>query len=165
MPLQAAKASIWSNRYEISVDDRLVATWKNSAWRTGGTLELEGQRYSVRANLWGSTYGMAREDGTAVATADHVGRKRWSVQSGGRTYELQRASMWRQEQELRSGDERVGWVRRTSMWRSGASAELPGLPLPVQVFVLVVVISMWDRANSSAAAGAGAAGGAAAASG
>jgi len=29
-------------------------------------------------------------------------------------------------------------------------AELPGLPLPVQVFVLVVVFTMWDSQNASA---------------
>jgi hypothetical protein len=102
----------------------------------GGSFELEGPRYTVRANMWGSTYGMARDDATAVATAHHVGRKRWNVEAGEQTYGFQRASPWRADQELRSGGERVGSVRRTSMWRTDAVADLPGLPLPVQIFVL-----------------------------
>ena len=34
-------------------------------------------------------------------------------------------------------------------------ADLPGLPLPVQVFALVVVLTMWTRQASAAAAGGG----------
>lgn len=165
MTLQATKASIWKNRYDISQDGRAVARWQASTWKTGGSLELDGQRYTVSGNMWGSTYGMAREDGTPVATANHVGRKRWTVESEGRSYELQRASWWSQEQQLCSGGQPRGSIKRTSMWRSDATAELPDLPLPVQVFILVVALSMWDSSAAASAGGAAAAGGAVAASG
>jgi hypothetical protein len=149
--LQATKASLWKNRYVIDLDGREVAVWDGSMWKVGGSFELEGQRYTVRANMWGSTYGMERDDGTGVATARHVGRKRWTVEAGGQTYDFQRASLWRADQELRSGGERVGSVRRTSMWRSDAVADLPGLPLPVQIFVLAVVLTVWNESNNAAA--------------
>jgi hypothetical protein len=163
--LHARKTGLMSSHYEIDADGAPVAGWDPSWWRSGGTLELEGRQYTVKANLWGSTYGMARPDGTAMARADHVGRKRWTVTSEGRTYDFQRASMWSREQVLLSGAQRAGSVRRTSMWRSDATADLPGLALPVQVFAFVVVLTMWDRADASAAGGAVAAGGAAAAAG
>lgn len=124
----------------------------------GGSFDLDGHVYSVRANMWGSTYGMARDDGTPVATARHVGRKRWTVEAGDQTYEFQRASLWRTEQELRSGGQRVGSVRRTSRWRSDATADLPELPLAVQVFVLAVVLTMWNESDN-ASGGAGVAAG------
>jgi hypothetical protein len=148
--LRATKASFWNNRYVIDLDGRQITVWDGSMWKVGGSFELEGQRYTVRANMWGSTYGMAGDDGTPVATARHVGRKRWTVESGDRTYEFQRASLWRADQELRSGGDRVGAIRRTSMWRTDAVADLPGLPVPVQIFVLAVVLTMWSQSDASA---------------
>ncbi len=156
--LQATSTSLWKHRYEISADGQPVAEWSASAWRAGGTIQLDGQQYTVHANMWGNTYGMAASDGPPLATANSVGRQRWTVESAGQTYELQRASLWRHEQELRSGDERIGYVRRRSAWRSDAVADLPGLPLPVQVFVLAVVLTTWDRASDSAGGAAAATG-------
>jgi hypothetical protein len=73
-----------------------------------------------------------------------------SVEADGRTYEFRRASMWRQEEELHSEGLRVGSVKRTSLWRGDVVAELPGLPLPVQIFVLAVVLTMWDAQSAAA---------------
>lgn len=148
--LQARKIGRWKNRYRITAAGTPVATWDGSIWKVGGELDLDGRRYRVRGNMWGTRYGMATEDGVAVAAADRVGRRRWTVEADGRTYEFRRASMWRQEEELQSGGQRVGSVKRTSMWRGDAVAELPGLPVPVQVFVLAVVLTMWDWESAAA---------------
>ncbi|RYV51923.1 hypothetical protein [Pengzhenrongella frigida] len=148
--IEARKASIWRNRYDIVVDGLRLATWDASLWKLGGELELDGRRYEVRANMWGSTYGMADQDGTRIASADRVGRKHWRVEADGRTYEFRRASMWRQEEELLADGRRMGSVKRTSMWRGDAVADLPGLPLSVQVFVLAVVLATWDAASAAA---------------
>ncbi len=93
----------------------------------------------------GHTYGMADDAGTTVATADRVGRKSWTVQAGGVSYTFRRPSIWRHEEELLSEGRRMGSVKRNSMWRSDTVADLPGLPVPVQVFVLAVVLTVWDR--------------------
>lgn len=103
--------------------------------------------------MWGNKYGMVDADGTPVTSADRVGRKSWTVEAGGRTYEFHRASMWRQEEELHSEGRRVGSVKRSSIWRGDAVADLPGLPRPVEVFVLAVVLTMWDSAAAAAATG------------
>jgi hypothetical protein len=152
--IEARKASVWKNRYDIIADGRRLATWDGSSWKTGGTVELDGRRYEVRANLWGSKYGMADENGTRIASADRVGRKNWTVEADGRTYEFRRASVWRQEEELLSEGRRVGSVKRKSIWRSDAVADLPGLPLSIEVFVLAVVLTMWDS-DAAIAASAG----------
>lgn len=151
--LEAKKASIWKNRYDIASDGRRLATWDASSWKSGGTIELDGRRYEVRANMWGSKYGMVDQDGTPIASADRVGRKTWTVEVDGRTYEFHRASLWRSEEELHSEGRRVGSVRRSSMWRGDAVADLPGLPLTVQVFVLAVVLTMWDSTSAAAVSG------------
>jgi hypothetical protein len=147
--LTARKPSFWRRRYEILADGRVVAHWDSTFWKAGGDVELEGRLYQVRGNVWGSRFGMVDATGSPVASADRVGRRRWTVEAAGRTYDFQRASMWSYEQELRAGGVRVGSVNRTSVWRSDVVADLPGLPLPVQVFVLGVVITMWEAQASA----------------
>ncbi len=90
--LEARKASVWKNRYAISTDGRQLATWDGSLWKAGGTFDLDARRYEVRGNMWGSKYGMVGQDGTPIASANRVGRKRWTVVAAGRTYEFRRAS-------------------------------------------------------------------------
>lgn len=149
--LRAKRVGLWRNRFEISVDGQPITVWDGSTWKAGGAFELDGTRYEVGANLWGTKYGMATADGTVVASADRVGRKRWTVEAGGWTYQFQRASIWRQEQHLLHPDGRpMGSIRRPSMWRGEAVADLPSLPLPVQIFVLMVVLTMWDQHAAAA---------------
>ncbi|MEV4759555.1 hypothetical protein AB0J86_31285 [Micromonospora sp. NPDC049559] len=151
--LRARKVSVWRSRYEISADGRVVSVWDSSVWRSGGEFELAGRRYRMRSNAWGNRYGMHDEHDEPVASADRVGRRRWTVRAGDETYHFQRASLFGTEQQLYAGDVRVGSVRRTSLWRSEIVAELPGLPLPVQIFVLGVVICLWDQRAAAASAG------------
>jgi hypothetical protein len=149
--IEARKTSVWKNRYDIIADGRRLATWEGSSWKSGGALELDGRHYEVRADMWGSKYGMVAEDGTRIASADRVGRKNWTVEADGRTYEFRRASMWRHDEELHSEGRRLGSVKRTSIWRGNAVADLPGLPLSVEVFVIAVVLTKWDSEAASAA--------------
>ncbi len=50
---------------------------------------------------------------------------------------------------------RVGSVKQTSLWRNNVVADLPGFPLPVQIFTLVVVLTMWEAADAAAGVVAG----------
>ena len=152
--LKARSVSRWRSRYELAVDGQPVAMWEGIAWRTGGTFDLAGRRYDVRSNGWGTRFEMTDESGMIVAAADRVGRKRWTVQASGRSYQFQRASWWRSEEVLVGNGRPVGSVRRVSAWRGDAVADLPDLLLPVQAFVLVVVLTMWDSGAAAAAVGA-----------
>ena len=96
---------------------------------------------------------MTDEASMIVATADRVGRKRWTVEASGRTYRFQRVSWWRSEELLVADGRPVGSVRRVSRWRGDAVADLPDLSLPLQVFVVVVVLTMWDAQAAAAAGG------------
>lgn len=148
--LEARKTGVFKGHYEIVVDGRPVTTWEKSMWRNGGTFHLDGHRYEVRANAWGTRYTLTRDDAT-MATAERVGRKRWSVDVGGHVHEFQRASMWRSEESLLRDGRPVGYIKRPSIWRSDAVADLPGLPVPVQIFALSVTLAKWDTASTVAA--------------
>ncbi len=147
---------MWKRGREISADGEPITVWNKDTWKNGGSFELAGQGYRVGADMWGCKYGMSTADGAEVARADRVGRKHWTIVADGVEYSFERASLWRGDQVLldKAGAE-VGRVRRTDVWRGDAEADLPGLPLPVQLFAFVVVISMWEAAQIAAAASAG----------
>ncbi|MDP9793389.1 hypothetical protein J2S43_001901 [Catenuloplanes nepalensis] len=151
--LTARKSSFWRNRYDIGADGRVVTTWSSSFWRQGGDFELDGRPYRVRSSVMGRSFTMTDGGGNPVAEASRVGRKRWTVTAGGRTYHFRRTSFWSGDQELHDDAGHQGSIRRTGFWRTGVVADLPGLPPPVQVFVLGVVISMWNAEQAAATSG------------
>lgn len=152
--LTARKASFWRNVYEIGVDDRVITTWSGSFWRSGGDFELDGESYRVRSSVTGRSFTMTDAGGRTVASASRVGRKRWTVDADGHLYHFRRTSFWSGDQELHDDAGRRGDIRRTGFWRTGVVADLPGLAPPVQVFVLGVVITMWNNEQAAAAGGA-----------
>ena len=144
--LRATRAGLLSTRYEITCDDAALCTWKPSGFIGGGAFELEGRRYDVARGGWtGRRYRLRDESGALVALADGVGRLSWTLETGGVTHEFERPSPFRRDQLLVRDGEPVGAVRRTSAWWGEAEAELPGLPLAVQVFVLVSLLAVWDE--------------------
>ena len=151
--LEARRASLWNRTYNITVDGVSVVTWKGSLWKSGGQFEVGGRRYRVTSNAFATRYQLVDETGMVAASAARVGRKNWTVEAEARTHHFRRASVWREEQELLVDGQRVGSVRRPSMWRTDAIADLPTLPLATQIFVLCVVLTMWDN-NAAAAASA-----------
>ncbi|GIH02100.1 hypothetical protein Rhe02_01670 [Rhizocola hellebori] len=148
--LHARKPSWWTNSYDIMAGNQLITRWNRSLWRNGGTFALDGHSYTIRANAWGSKYTMTLGTDRVIAAAERVGRKNWTVQAGGHTYAFQRTSMWRQEEALVTGGRVTGVIRRVSTWRTDAVADLPQLEPAVQVFVLAVVLTMWDNAHYAA---------------
>jgi hypothetical protein len=150
--LQATKAGAFSSAYAITLDGRPVTRWDKSMWRTGGAFTLDGQRFEVRSNVWGTQYTMTDQSGATVATAGKVGRREWTVVAEGRTYAFRRTSWWRQQYDLMLGAQAVGFVRRPSAWRSAAEAVLPTMPVAAAVFTMAVALTSWDSAAATAAA-------------
>jgi hypothetical protein len=145
--LHASKTSVWRGPYEITLDGRPLTTWTPRTWRSGGSFDLDGRHFEVHNNVWGGTSDVSAEDGEQVAAADRVGRRRWNVQADGHRYEFERVSGWSGEQALLDGGgQRVGSIRRVRPFRADTEADLPGVPLLVQVFALIVVLAEWESA-------------------
>ena len=143
---------MWRGRYQLAADGRPVAVWDPSWWRTGGEFEVDGRRFEVRANGWGTKFRMLDEGGNEVALIEKAGRKHWTVRADGRIYEFRRASFWGNRQELLADGVPVGSLRRTSAWSGAVEADLPGMPLPIQICVVGVQIAIWQAQQSAAAA-------------
>jgi len=152
--LVATKDGGLSSAYDIAVDGQPVARWDGSVWRNGGSFTVQGQRYQVRGNLWGSEFTMTDGSGATVAAAGKVTRREWTVVTGGQTYQFRRPSWWRQRFDLLLGRQPVGFVRRPSSWRSTVQAELPTMPMAAQVFTVAVALTTWDAAAVAAGAAA-----------
>ena len=155
--MEARKTSVWKNNYVVTDRGREIATWDKSTWKSGGEFTLEGRRFQVRSNGWGTKYRMVDDADAVVASAERVGRKRWTVSAGGQTYNFRRKSMWSSEEELVLGETRVGSIRKTSFWGGTVEVELPGLTPALQLFVLAVILSKWDAESAAAASSGGAA--------
>ena len=143
---------MWRGRYQMKADGRPVAVWDPTWWRTGGDFEVDGRLFTVRSNGWGTKFRMLDQVGAEVARVDRAGRKRWTVVADGRTYEFRRASFWGNQQELVADGVKVGSLRRTGAWSGDVEADLPGMPLPVQICVVGVQIAIW-HAQQAAASG------------
>ncbi|MFG1605888.1 hypothetical protein [Actinoplanes sp. NPDC049265] len=149
--LTATRPSFWKNDYELAVDGRVVTRWNAKFWRAGGSFELDGRTYEVRTNAWATRYEMTDQPtGVLMATAERVGRKRWTITADGRTYAFQRGSVWRLEQLLILDGHPAGSIRRPYLRPGTAEADLPGLPPHVQIFAFLVVLSGWDQASAAA---------------
>jgi hypothetical protein len=150
--LKARRTSMWRSRYEIENDGTVLTEWEGNSWSIGGHFDLGGRAYRIRANGWGTRYTMTDDAELVHAEAERVGRKQWKVHAGGRSFDFRRDSLWRGgDEQLMEGDTVVGRIKRTSAWRGDVAADLPGLPLPVQIFVLGVVITNWNAQAAAAA--------------
>jgi hypothetical protein len=147
--MEAHRRSAWRNDYEITVDGRPLAVFTGSLWRGGGALVVDGLHYAVQSSTWSTSYTLVDDAGTLVASAQRVGRKEWTIDADGVAHAFRRSSAWSLEQEHLVQGMPVGTVRRTSMWRGDAVADLPMLPALVAVFALVVVLTTWDVAAAA----------------
>lgn len=144
--LRASRVGLLSTRYEIDCDGTTVCTWKPSSFFGGGTFVLDGRRFEVTRGGWtGRRYRLLDETGALVALAEGIGRTTWTLEIGGVTHEFARASPLRRDHVLLVDGVQTGTVRRTSAWWGEAEADLPGLPLAVQVFVLVCLLAVWEE--------------------
>jgi hypothetical protein len=147
--MEARRTSAWRNDYEFTAEGRPLAVFNGSLWRGGGALVVDGRRYEVRSTAWATSYTLVDEAGAVVATATRVGRKDWSIDAERVTYAFRRSSMWSLEQEHVVQGMPMGTIRRTSMWRGDAVADLPRLPPLVALFAVTVVLTTWDVAAAA----------------
>lgn len=151
--LTAQQSDFWGRTYVISLDGVELTQFNPKQWGAGGTFHLDGTPYELTSNMWGATYALTTTGDKVIATAEKVGRKHWTVESEGRVYQFERISMWRGDQALMASGQQVGTLRRAKGWKLGVAAELPTLPVPVRVFVVAVVLTMWRAQAAAAAAG------------
>ena len=139
-----------SQRYDFTEDGRPLTTFALRRGRTGARFGLHGANYVVRAHRFSGVYELHDADGTVVATTDRVGRS-WHLTCSGRVVGFRQTAAASREYAMIGDDgATAGTVRRAGHLRSELTADLPGLELALQVFVLVVVLHRNRRTRAAA---------------
>ena len=107
--MEAHRTSAWRGDYEVKEGDRSVATFARSSCAAAGCCTSTGG-----PTRCGPTPGRPRTrwsttEGVLVASAARVGRKDWTVESGGTTHQFRRPSLWRSEEQLQVGGQPTGF--------------------------------------------------------
>ncbi len=149
--LEIERVSWLKARYAIRLEGH-SGVWERQRLKETMSGDVDGERYDVQRD-GRKRFVLMHFDGV-LARADAGGRRLWTISAGDSSYELGRRFALRSEMELRRDGATVGWIRRARAPRAKIQCELPSELSPaVQVFVGLVVLTLWNRAAAAAAAG------------
>ncbi|WP_182358937.1 hypothetical protein [Tomitella gaofuii] len=151
--LVTTQTDSWGMRHEIDYGAPGPAYYRASAWGNAGAVTVAGRELHLRSSITGSRQTLLDGD-RELATAEHVGRKNWTVTSAdGRVFRFRRTGFWQQSHTRVDDQTLVGHptatrgststIRVTGVGRSTLTADLPGLPPEAQVCVAVVLLNTW----------------------
>lgn len=150
--LIAERRGFFRRRYEVR-DDAAGAVAPVelvlSTWERRGEFVLDDVVHEIRLRrrfLMGHD-GSLLAGGRELAHADGMGTADWTLQTDDRRYRFVRPHLFRRTQDMVEAGESVGSVRRTAL-TSGAEADLPLLPLRVQLFVVGALLLVWEEESS-----------------
>jgi hypothetical protein len=148
--LRARRRGIFRREYDVFSEGEQVTSL------TGG------RRESCEFSLAGNGYRIERVDrrrfrlvGPAgqEAVAERETGREWRVRSGSGNLTLAKPSIWRSSWEIRQRGTTRGEIRQDGAFKRTYSAGVPAdVPLPVGVFVLYVVLVIFERQAAAAAA-------------
>ena len=149
--LRSTRRGFFRHSYDISEDGRPTAT-VTSVRREGATFAVEGADYRVTRN-GRKAFTLTGPSGE-VARAERVGGRTWTVSSLHVPLELVRTSIWKETWEVRRFGEPIGALSKDGAFKNTSTADLPeDLPLPLRLFVVCLVETLWERSRQAAAAG------------
>jgi hypothetical protein len=152
--LEVERAGLVGRRYEVRLDGGPLTTWQPRAFGEGGSAELRGRLYELRRSGWRRL--VFTSDGRTIGWAERRGLGRsWTLAFDGAYHELDQ-SLFRSAMALTRDGAPVGAIRRTASLRGKVVGELsPELSPPLQLFVVVVAMAIWDRGSRARASGDG----------
>jgi len=141
--------------FSLVSGDRTLATLDLSAWREKADILVEDVTHRVfREGVMTGDFVLERGSQVlARATKPSAFRDTIIVHYGRRDFTLRKPSVWRRAFALMDGEREIGAISPESTWTRRATADLsPDLPVPIQAFVIWLVILLWKRDAQSSAA-------------
>ena len=153
MTLEPRRWYSWD--YTVKSGDRTVAVLELSSWRERAEIVIGDVTHRVfREGAMGGDFIIeagGRE--LARATKPSAFRNTMIVHYSGKDYTLRKPSVWRRAFVLMDGERQIGSISPDRAWTRLATAELPpDWPVPIQAFVIWLVILLWKRDAQHAAA-------------
>jgi hypothetical protein len=141
--------------YTVVRNDRTVAVLDLASWRERATIVIGDVTHRVfrERAMSGDFIIEAGGRELARATKPSAFRDTIIVHYDGHDYTLRKPSVWRRRFVLMDGERQIGSIAPESAWTRQASADLPhDWPVPIQAFVIWLVVILWKREAESAAA-------------
>jgi hypothetical protein len=150
--LYARRKGVQRVRYTIGEGRKKLTTWTPLFRGDGGDFVLDGTEYLVDAHSAATQAQLTTAEGEVLAAALGLGRTPWVVRADGWEYTFVRSLERWSDQLMVAGGRQVGVVRKVSNRRHRwAEAELPEMDVPVAVFTMAVVLTMWAGSDITAA--------------
>jgi hypothetical protein len=141
--------------YTVMSGERTVAHIELSSWRERAEIVIGDVTYRVfrEGTLSGDFVIEAAGRELARATKPSAFRDTIIVHYGGRDYTLLKPSIWRRAFALMDGERQIGTIEPESAWTRRAIADFESdWPMPIQAFVIWLVIILWKRNAQNSAA-------------
>jgi len=141
--------------YTVKSGDRTVAVLDCASWRVRGEIVIGDVTHRVfrEGAMSGDFIIEAGGRELARATKPSAFRDTIVVHYGRRHFTLRKPSLWRRGFALMDGERQIGAISPESAWTRRATADLPpDVPVPIQAFVVWLVILLWKRDAQSSAA-------------
>jgi len=148
--LRARRRGLFRREYEVFADDAPV-TVLAGARQEGCEFSLGGAGFQVERD--GRKRFLLYGPEGQLAAAERVTGREWTVRTPDGNLTLEKPSFWRSGWEIHGTS--TGEIRHEGAFARTYTADVPpDVPLPVAVFVLYVVLVIFERqARAAAAAG------------
>lgn len=147
------KPSSWLTRNVTIFDDAGSAVAEIAfAWfREAGKATIGGSTFTMRRDGWTGPFVLER-NGKTVASAEKPSpfHRHFMVEYAGKEYDLMAESAFFRRFVLCDGGNVIGWMAPDHAFTNKAHAAFPAeIPLPVQVFTIWLVLTLWHRAEKN----------------
>lgn len=154
--LQIVPESWLTWNFDVLEDDRRIASIKTTLLPESGSFSIDGSSFrAYREGMISGKFLLDGESGTiACAEKPSAFLNSFNVEYSDKRYTLKKESLIGRSFVLLQGGLEVGSIRPERFLSRKAALSLPAdLPMPVQVFMMWLVIILWRReANSQSAA-------------
>ncbi len=150
--LYARRTGIRKVQFTFTEGSKKLTTWTPPFRGDDGSFVLDGVEYLVDTRGSASQALLKVGDGEVVAAAHGLGRTPWAVRADGWDYTFMRSLERWSEQLMVAEGRQVGVVRKAGRpRRRWAEGELPDMDVPVAVFTMAVVLTLWAGSDMTAA--------------
>jgi hypothetical protein len=155
--LRAEPKSWFSWDFRIFDGSRELALIDLACFREAASFTVGGSTYkATREGLFRTSFTL-EQDGSVIARASKPSawKRTLEIEHGASRYTLKAKSSFGRTFVLLNGDNSVGMLQPDHSFTRKATIDLPdGMPLPVQIFVTLLMIILWKRDSDAAAGGA-----------
>jgi hypothetical protein len=152
--MKAVPKSFASWDYTVTDAGRTLASLERSRYGEKGAFAVDGVQYEInREGLLGDFVLESGAAAIARATEPSLFRRTFVISHGSREFTLRAQSPILRTFLVEEGGKRIGSIAPEGVFTRKAAVDLPGLPLPVTLFLVWLTVLFWRRQADSSGGG------------